>query len=108
MEAGNTRTLMIAQKQSGDFEMNTVRCFRYECKKHSCHEFGFFSSAPWCHEDVCKFEPIIDAYSKERVEKQRKVLEQALHALQLCATIVSNEQIYRRDKAITAIQEVLK
>ena len=40
--------------------------------------------------------------------EQRKVLEQTLEALQLCATIVSNEQIYRRDKAITAIQEVLK
>jgi hypothetical protein len=89
-------------------EMSVVRCLRYECKKHSCHEFGFSISAPWCYEEVCKFEHIIDVYSKEKVEKQRKVLEQALEALQLCAQIVSNEQIYKRDKAITAIQEVLK
>jgi phage regulator Rha-like protein len=58
--------------------------------------------------DKANRQNIHDARQSEVLTAQRKVLEQALEALQLCATIVSNEQIYRRDKAITAIQEVLK
>jgi phage regulator Rha-like protein len=58
--------------------------------------------------DKANRQNIHDARQSEVLTAQRKVLEQALEALQLCATIVSNEQIYRRDKAITAIQEILK
>jgi phage regulator Rha-like protein len=58
--------------------------------------------------DKANRQNIHDARQSEVLTAQRKGLEQALEALQLCATIVSNEQIYRRDKAITAIQEVLK
>jgi hypothetical protein len=58
--------------------------------------------------DKANRQNIHDARQSEGLTAQRKVLEQALEALQLCATIVSNEQIYRRDKAITAIQEILK
>jgi hypothetical protein len=59
---------------------------------------------------VCKFEPIIDAYSKEKVEKQRKVLELALEALENSSDLVFKDvkKSHLRGLAIATIQGVLK
>lgn len=82
----------------------TIECYNSKCSKHSCNDKGSYDDGPFCHEEVCSFEPkqptrLVDAIAVKVVE-QRNVLNLAYDALRTCTITGTATSMY---SLITAI-----